>query len=607
MTNLTAPESKKIYLLLWIVASCIAIFFAMQLDSAAFVDGKYIPVSNDSFYHARRILDAALSERGFYQFDVMIHAPEGSWLTWPWAYNYLAAKALSFALWLRPSMEPMAFVAHIPVAWIPVNFGLLTLIGIQIRLSIGMLAVALLGFAMMPLVQNLHGLGFIDHHFLEFTFVLATILTGLRFFSAECSRRDAIALGVVLGLAPAFHNGLFILQLPVLVTMFALWLRNNTPDYSVALPASISLVVTTLLIALPSEPFRELQFEFWTLSWFHLYIAVSSAISLFFLGWRSYSPRNLVILMGIGAVLLIPLITKIVSGSAFLAGDLILLDQISEVKSPLNSILTLDGARWAAASYSYLFFLSPVLLMVFTWWAVTRRDASSTFFAVFAVFGMGLMLTQFRLHPFGSWVLIFGSLLLFDRWQRDNDEVSPLAATGAVLLVLAFAFQPPLKEKLFQSYPPGLTKDYAATRTLFPSLAKECAAEPGIVLSYNDDGHYVRYHTDCSVITNNFLMTPFHEKKILQADAMLQSTPEDFLNAEPQIDYVFVRMYEIFEEGPDGVKPVPLQEVVNRNAPLFVALTFGENLPPNFKLIDEVRVNDPRDFAYARVYKIVRD
>ena len=152
-----------------------------------------------------------------------------------------------------------------------------------------------------------------------------------------------------------------------------------------------------------------------------------------------------------------------------------------------------------------------------------------------------------------------------------------------------------------------MTKDYAATRTLFPSLAQECARETGIVLSYNDDGHYIRYHTDCSVLTNNFLMTPFHAKKIMQADAMLQSTPAQFLQAEPQIDYVFVRMYEIFENGPDGVQPVPLQEVVNRNAPLFVALTFDRNLPENFQLIDEVRVDDPRDFAYARVFKIVRD
>ena len=601
------PESKKIYLLLWIVASCIAIFFAMQLESAAFVDGKYIPVSNDSFYHARRILDAALSERGFYQFDVMIHAPEGSWLTWPWAYDYLAAKALSFALWIRPSMEPMAFVAHIPVAWLLVNFGLLTLIGIQIRLSVGMLAVALLGFAIMPLVQNLHGLGIVDHHFLEFTFVLGTILTGLRFFSDVCSRRDAIALGVVLGMAPAFHNGLFILQLPVVATMFVLWLRNRAPNYSLVLPAAVSLPVTALLIALPSEPFRELQFEFWTLSWFHLYIAVSSAISLFYLGWRSYSPKNLGALAGIGAILLVPLITKIVSGSAFLSGDLIFLDQISEVRSPLKSILTLDGVRWTASNYSYLFFLTPVLLGVFAWQAVTRRSANSTYFAIFAVFGMALMVTQFRLHPFGAWVLIFGSVTLLDKWQRDNNKVSPLAATGVALLALAFAFQPPLRDKLFLISPPGLTKDYAATRTLFRSLAKECTADPGIVLSYSNDGHYVRYHTDCSVITNNFIMTPFHKQKILQAETMLRSTPQQFLDAVPQIDYVFVRMYGIFEEGPEGVNLVPLQEVRIRNAPLFGALTFDEELPPNFKLIDELRVNDPRDFAYARIYKIVRD
>jgi hypothetical protein len=39
--------------------------------------GEHFPVGNDSFYHARRILDAVRDLSAFYQFDPRIHAPEG--------------------------------------------------------------------------------------------------------------------------------------------------------------------------------------------------------------------------------------------------------------------------------------------------------------------------------------------------------------------------------------------------------------------------------------------------------------------------------------------------------------------------------------------------
>jgi hypothetical protein len=137
-------------------------------------------------------------------------------------------------------------------------------------------------------------------------------------------------------------------------------------------------------------------------------------------------------------------------------------------------------------------------------------------------------------------------------------------------------------------------------------MADSCAQQGGTALSYNDDGHYIRYHTDCGVMTNNFLLTPQHEKKILEADALLQLDPEQFLLAAPDIDYIFVRMYEIFEAGPDGLEPTPTPVIASRNAPLFVALTFADELPVEYELIDEVRVQDERDFTYARVFHVVR-
>ena len=599
-------RSSVIFSAIWLVASVIAIIMAMQLDTAAIVDGQYIPVGNDSFYHAKRILDAAIGDRGFYQFDNMIHVPEGSWLTWPWAYDYLMAKALVVALWFNPSLDPMAFLTQVPVAWVVVNMGLLTLIGRQIGLGAGFTAIGLLGYSLLPLTQALHGIGYIDHHYIELTFVLATLLSGLRFFSEPGNAKNTMILGLVLGIAPAFHNGLFILQLPILATLFVLWLKQRPIQLRSLQWLASSLIICTFLVAIPSAPFRDMQFEFWTLSWFHLYVSVCSALCFMYFGWRNYSKLNFGLLTLFAGILILPIFAKMVIGSAFLSGDLIVLDQILEVKSPLQRLREPGGLIWVTNYYSWLIFLAPLLILLFAVRAWRSVDSAHVYFAIFAVFGSLLMLTQFRLHPFGSWVLLLGSLSLIDS-LRSRTGVSVLAASAASLLAMAIVFQPPLRNQLFYKYAPGGTLDYAASRSLFPVLAEECSRDAGAVFSYSDDGHYIRYHTDCSVLTNNFLLTPLHEKKILEGNTLLEMTPEQFIGAAPHIKYVFVRMYGAFDNGPDGWKPVSVSEVIARNSPLFVALTFSQSIPETFRLVDEIPIEDERDFAYARIFKIVRD
>ena len=102
----------------WLGATLITVFFALLLRDSAIIDGAYLPRTNDSLYHARRILDAAVGSRGFYQFDERLHAPDGSWLAWPWAYDYLLAKLTQVALWVAPTLDPAAFISYAPVVWI---------------------------------------------------------------------------------------------------------------------------------------------------------------------------------------------------------------------------------------------------------------------------------------------------------------------------------------------------------------------------------------------------------------------------------------------------------------------------------------------------------
>ncbi len=599
-------RSNTFYVAAWLLTSAVAITLALLVTSASYVDGEYIPVSVDSFYHARRILDAAIGERGFYQFDTMIHVPEGSWINWPWGYDYLMAAALSFALWLRPSLEPMAFLAHVPVAWLCVNIGLLTLIGRRVGLSPSMTAVASFGFAMMPLTQTMHGVGNIDHHYIELTFILATLWSGLYFFSASQKPKSAVTLGVVLGIAPAFHNGLFILQIPVLLCLLIVWLRGNLPGVRQLYWFAGALISSTVLILLPSAPFWDMQFEFWTLSWFHLYIACCSATGIIFLGLRQFDFKNTGMLLLLVIALTSPLLARILIGAAFLGGDLILLDQISEVRSPILRLQDPNGIPWLSSFYSWFVFLSPILIVVYAIRGWRAKNPAEIFFSIFVVLGLLLLLTQIRFNPFGTWALMIASVLLIQEQSR-RFGVSNLATTAISLLVVAIAFQPPLKNRLIRKYPAGMDYEYAASRYLYKSLAKSCAEDPGVALSYSDDGHYIRYHTDCSVIANNFIMTPQHEEKIREVDTMLQLDPVQFLEQVPNVDYIFVRMYGAFEENLQGIMQAsPIERVVGRNAPLFIALTFGEDIPSEYQLIDEIPIGGGRDFAYARVYKIVR-
>jgi len=598
-------KSNRPYVMAWLLTSAVAVTLALLVTSASYVDGEYIPAGVDSFYHARRILDAAIGERGFYQFDNMIHVPEGSWINWPWGYDYLMACALSFALWLRPTMEPMAFLAYVPVTWLCVNMGLLALVAREIKLSASMTAVALFGFALMPLTQTMHGVGNIDHHYFELTFVLATVWAGLGFFSADQGRKASVTLGLVLGIAPAFQNGLFILQIPVLVCLFVLWLRGRMPGTRNLYWFTAALVGSTFLILLPSEPFWDMQFEFWTLSWFHLYIACCTAIATLFIGLRPFRTGNLVLLLTLGLALIAPLLSKLLTGAAFLGGDLVYLDQISEVRSPIARLGDLGGILWLSAFYSYLVYLTPILILIFIVRGARAREPQNIYFAICVVLGLVLLLTQIRFAPYGTWALLVPSALLVQELSRRFD-ISTLATTAGALLIVAIVFQPALKHRLIRKYPAGMDVDYAASRSLFKSLAKECAKDPGVVISYSDDGHYIRYHTDCSVIANNFIMTPLHEQKIIEVNSKLQLDPEQFLEQVTDVDYIFVRMYGSFEEGPNGIQASPIERVVSRNAPLFIALTFGDEIPSEYQLIDEIPVGGGRDFAFARVFKIVR-
>lgn len=588
-------------LLIWLVACAIAAFFALILVDSAIINGLYIPRTNDSLYHAHRILDAAVGTRGFYQFDERLHVPEGAWVTWPWAYDYLMSRVAAFTVWLDPANDPLALAFYVPVAWILVNAALFLAISREIRLSTGMQVLAMLGFALSPLTQLMHSIGMLDHHYIEHTFVLLSAWLSLRWFGNLEDRNRAIALGAALGVAPGFHNGLFILQLLPLCALFILWLRNTSLPRIPLRSFAIALVVATQLVLLPSEPYQRGMFEFGLLSWFHFYVALCTVVTTLFFAHTRYTPKHLALFSGLCAALIAPLAPQVMGGAGFLSGSFSILDQIIEVQSPYTLYTKTFGAAATVSYYTWLLMAAPFLAAFFAYRVAVETAAPRLYFAIAATFGLLLLLTQFRLHYFGWFALVIGPLLAVDALRvrfRWHNGITFTVAFAAV----ALAFQPALRERLFIFYAPGSAPDYASVLPLYLELAPFCAEDPGVVLASSDDGSGVLFHTECSVIANNFILTAADGHHLDELYRLFQLAPEEIVKQRPDIKYVLLRALDFVTVVDENQTELSKDNLVAQQ------LLTNAPPPPNFELIKTVMLKtgpgDDDVAIFARLYRV---
>jgi hypothetical protein len=593
------------FALVWIAGALCAVLMSMNPLSAALVDPQYIPVGNDSFYHARRILDAVANPDAFYQFDPKIHVPEGSMLPWPWAYDYLMAGVVRVMLSTGLASDPMKVLDYAPVFAILISVALVVGIAMALELPwFGALLLAL-SVAFSSLSQTLHGVGNIDHHYVEYMFVLATLLCGLKWLRAPPSRYWAAWTAVVLGIAPAFQNGLFVLQLPLLAVLAILWMRGIRLPRATALTFAAVLVASTLAIAIPSQPFREGSFEFYFLSWFHLYVACCTAGVVVASALVMPSLRT-GLAIGAGAALAaIPLISQVVVGSSFLSGELGVLSEISEVQGVLR-IWSRYGIRWVIDLYSLLIFVAPLALVGCAWVALRRRtDPQLLFMCVFCACGLTMLFLQFRLHPYGSLALVLPWVVLAYRVEVDTAgrRIAIIAATAALLAV---AHVPPVMDQLFTRREPGNDTYYGLTRFIYPAMAQACAARPGTVLANSDSGHYIRFHTQCSVIADNFLVMPLDFEKFAEVRRLMKLTPTEVLNSGTQIRYIFVTLGDIAAASP-GKDVVQFQpdQLAQAEPRLVAMLLFGDpqSIDPRLRMVQQVRL--PDSIPVARLYEVV--
>jgi asparagine N-glycosylation enzyme membrane subunit Stt3 len=591
---------------LWLLIASLAVCVCCLALPAAHFNGEYLPVGNDSFYHARRILDTAANPGVFYQFDPRIHAPEGSLLVWPWGYDYAMAWLLKLGMMTGVTAEPMAFLVWIPVAAVLLSTALIMFIARRLSLSLWSAVLAGLCVALSPLTQALHSVGVIDHHFAEYIFVLATIGFGLKWFMRPDDERAALVLGLLLGLAPVVQNGLFILQLPVIVVLLVWWLQNIRVPLRPTLFFCGSLLVATILILLPSLPFRLGHLEFYTLSWFHLYIAAGTAIGAVLLSVVPKTNRNLILLTLAGIALLVPLAHQILIGHSFLVGTIKRLDAISEMRSLRQLAAPPGGLRFVSVLYSLLIWLWPVTVGYCAYRAWRDRAAGLLFFWICAICGLSLLVMQFRMHYFGSFALFLPWLVIVEDVVRARMQQRKLIML-ATSLTLLLAFALPLRWAVAAPAQPAGDADFPGMRVVLGDLRKACAKEPGIVLADNDVGHYIRYYTECSVIANNFLLTRQQEQKIEQIDYLTSLTAEALPVKAPYVRYVLLRPVNVIatEAGYTYVSFSP------KEAQLLTDLLLKplDQVHAPYTLLREAKMNtktDGKTIPLIRLYRVER-
>jgi hypothetical protein len=400
---------------------------------------------------------------------------------------------------------------------------------------------------------------------------------------------------------------MFILQVPFLITVLIRWLHGSAFERRTTWVFAAVLVITTFVICIPSLAFRTGAFEFYTLSWFHLYIASCSAVITVLCSLWPKSARSLALLLGGVLILGLPVLDQVDTARSFVAGSFKWLETIAEMKSPVRAAFTPEGPRTLNRIYSYLIWVAPFTFLLCLTKGWHDRSSARLIFWVTSAFGLALLATQIRMHYFGNFALYLPWLVLINDLTQSRPELSKRAYLAASLTMLLM-FSPVLRHQLVAPVSPANDHTFADTRPLYSALQRACTDDPGIVLADNNLGHPIRYYTDCSVLVNNFLLTPLHFQKMDQAERFFGMTANELLDAELDIKYVLIRPLDIrkADDPAEGYKywsPFPGAQRLGND----LLLGTPDQVPEAYTLLGEIRFPGADNIVYARLYKIDRE
>lgn len=520
----------------WLPAVLVGVLIALTRIPGVFVDGGVHPLGNDGAYHAMRMLTVAQDPSSTHSFDQLLHWPEGLWITWPWAYDYLGG-VLSGLLSGDQQGAASAMVFY-PLLWL---VGSITLVGLIAREFLGprFQAVCMLAYAAAPITLSLHGVGELDHHSAEhFWFLLGLFLTGL-WLKRPDSVKVATGLGVSLGLATAFHTALFIVQLPTIACLLLSRLSGHAvPGKRTAAFFAAGLLLTQAAVLLPSHQFVTFQYAFYYHSWFHLHVAALTGLAVLAI----CSPRDLYMWLGLlaGAALAFPAIGQVLDGMGFMRGETFYFDFLKETRRPFGGEVPLRTINYF---YSGLVWLLPVCV-IYAVFRLAARSARGMSLAlmVFGIFGLMMLTAQLRFHYFGHAFLVFIPLLMIQRFSRGRAGI----IAACVLFLGAYSFS--LDHYLLPPKP-GESPRYVQGMPVFKTARRACAAQPGLLLVDNNWGSLFRYHADCPLLSNNFIVSQDDVKYIKRTMSLLGQSPEKLRELAPSVRYVFVSNLDPSELG----------------------------------------------------------
>lgn len=527
-TRQSAGHHAGMFWITWFCSLLVGVGLALTRLPIVILPWGIAPLGNDAFYHATRMLAVAGDPSSIHEFDPLLHWPDGMWLVWPWAYDYLIG-AVAGLLTLAGG-DVMRIVIFTPLAWLAASLALTALIARQV-LGPKMLVLLLLAVVASPLSISLHSVGAIDHHAAELFWTLATLLLLMRWSARVSSTGLAALLGACLAIATAFHNGLFILQVPVLATFFLARYR-----FGLVLPLratsafALALLAAQLLVLMPSAHFSNLDYAFYYLSWFHLHAAALTALAMVSFALPRRGPAVALLVLAIAGAL--PAAGQVSHGIGFMGAGFSVLGNIVEASSPY----TLPrGAGDITRFYTAFLWLAPLTLL----YALARaarlpRLEMELPLLVFAAFGLAMLMLQVRFQHFGLVFLFLLPLMFAQNLPLDGRR--RLAYT-ALVLIAAFSFSISVYTRLPA---PGLSTRWASGWPLLQAMETICEQQPGLLLAHHNWGNLVRYHTTCPLLSNNFIMTPADALAIERTDRLMAMTPEELTRADHEVRYVLV-------------------------------------------------------------------
>ena len=174
------------------------------------------------------------------------------------------------------------------------------------------------------------------------------------------------------------------------------------------------------------------------------------------------------------------------------------------------------------------------------------------------------------------------------------------------LIVFAVAYRPPLSGPLFKQFPIAGDHLYEASQPLYPVLRQSCAQDPGVVAAAAQFGHYIRFHTDCSVIANNFLLTEQHFEKVRLANSMFHLSVDQLRRQAPEVRYVLAFLSNVYEQRGGKIYLRDTQEILKSNPTLINQLMLADRSDENVETLFEVYVDPDGDsrLPLAGVYRI---